>query len=192
MTTARATRGGWLGLACCLVVVALIAVLAPRPGIDVRRQWDDVGVGQLGTLRLYDAEVTRVRTTTKVAADTYSDPVHSDAVFVVVDLRLRVRERVSNFEELSLLTSDDRSYLPRPEFIAAEPTQTQPGFTCAATLVFELPADRVPGSRLLVEPDSTAFVGYDRGVRVDLGLGRGQIPSPKPVVLDPPRLTVTR
>lgn len=182
---------GWLGLLGCLVVVALIAVLAPNPATDVRRQWADVGVGEVGSLRLYDAEVTRVRTSTSVAADRYGDPLTSDAVLVVVDLRLSVRVRVSNFEEISLLTADDQSFLPRPEFSAAEPTQTQPGFTRTGTVVFEVPADRLAGARLLVEPDSTAFVGYDRAVRVDLGLGPDPVLGAA-VTLDPPRLAVTR
>ena len=172
----RRTRGrALLAFAACLVAVAVLVAVRPDPATDFRRSYADVGLNEQGRLRVFDVTVTSAR---RVAAVPRTEaPFTSDQALVVVGLEGAVRLAPSYFTAITLITEDGRSYEPRPEFASAAPSLTQPGFTTAGSLVFELPPSRLAGARLLVDPDTGEFDVYDAAVRVDLGLGESTPPD---------------
>lgn len=179
--TRRTSAGGGVVLSVCLVLVVLITALAPDPATDVRRRWDDVGIRQWGEMDRAEARATRVQLT-RSTVNSYDRKLTSEVTFVIVDYEVRViRERVS-FTAVTLLTPDGRQYEPRTEFPGLNPTQ--PGFTRRGSLVFEVPDDRVAGSRLVIDRDKAGFDVYSAGIRIDLGLRRDAVVlgGPVPVV----------
>jgi len=189
-TGARAARQGGLGLLGCLALVVAVAVATPDPATDVRRRWDDVGVGQWGRLQDASVRATSVRLTRAVSRS-YGDPLTSEATFVVVTLEAQVRTRQVRFDEVVLRTRDDREYEPRPDFTSAGLSGTQPGFTRNGTEVFEVPTDRLPGAVLEVDRDAAAFDVYAQAVRVDLALDEGTPVEPGPLRAEDSTLAVT-
>ena len=171
---------GVLGLLACIALAVVIAVVVPDPTTDVRRRYEDVRVGELAATEEVGALVTRVQLTRSVQSE-YGDPFISDQALVVVSVEASARQRVWQYNKVVLRTEDERNYEPRSEFIGAGLAETQPGFTRSATLVFEVPPDRVPGARLVVDPDSASFDTYATALRVDLGLRAPVDLEPGPV-----------
>lgn len=171
--------GGLRALAGALGLVALMTLTAPD--LDVApRQWVDLTVGEKGTIRDLALTVTSVETSTSLTVrDT---ELTSTGVFVVVGVVSDALVDPVTFQRIQLETRADDRYEPRSEWISAQPPLTQPGFTVRGTWVFEIPSDGVRGSRLLVENDPREFDGYDRGLRIDLGLDGS---APKPGALQP-------
>ena len=164
---------GVLGLLACVALAVVIAVVVPDPTTDVRRRYADVQVGELAAT----AEVSALIT--------------SDLALVVVSVEASARQRVWLFNQVVLRTGDERDYEPRTEFIEAGLAETQPGFTRSATLVFEVPPDRVPGARLVVDPDSASFDAYAAALRIDLGLRAPIDLEPGPVMTPATTVRVT-
>jgi len=160
--------GGWV-LALCLVLVALITLVTPDPATDVRRRWNDVGVGQWDQGDEASVRVTRVRLTRSVV-DENDRRLDSEATFVVLDFEVGVRQEQRTFTQITLHTRDDRAYEPRSEVAGIDPTA--PGFSRRGSMVFEVPDDRVAGAELWVERDGQAFDVFAPAVRVDLGFQR--------------------
>lgn len=181
---------GVFGLLACLVLATVIAVAVPDPATDVRRRFADAPVGEFATTAVVRARVTQVVLTPSVQGD-YGDPWVSDQTLVVTSVEAQVRQRVTQFSRVVLRTSDGHDYKPRTEFISAALGQTQPGFTRHATLVFELPPDRVPGAELVIDADGAAFDFYAAAIRVDLGLRDPVTVAPGPVTLPPSVVTTT-
>jgi hypothetical protein len=175
------TRGYALrSLAVCLVAVAVLVAVRPDPVTDFRRSYADVGLNEPGRLRVFDVTVTSARRVVSVPRT--KAPFTSDQALIIVGLEGAVRVAPTYFTAITLITGDGRSYEPRPEFAGAGPSITQPGFTTAGSLVFELPPSRLDGARLLVDPDGAEFDVYDAAVRVDLGLNES---TPADVLDDP-------
>jgi hypothetical protein len=177
MTTDR-TRGLRL-LAGALGLVALMTLVAPD--LDVPpRQWVDLTVGEQGTIRDIAVTVTSVETSASLTVrDT---ELTSTGVFVVVDVVADALVDPVSFQRVQLETRDADRYEPRSEWISAQPPLTQPGFTSRGTWIFEVPYGGARGAHLLVESEPREFDGYDRGLRVDLGLDGS---PPKPGALEP-------
>ena len=172
MTTER-TRGV-RALAGALGLVVLMTLTAPD--LDVApRQWVDLTVGEKGTIRDIALTVTSVETSGSLTVrDT---ELTSTGVFVVVHVVADALVDPVSFQRVQLEIPADERYDPRSEWISAQPPLTQPGFTVRGTWVFEIPSDGARGAQLLVESEPREFDGYDRGLRVDLGLD-GSAPSP--------------
>ena len=170
---------GLRALAGALGLVALMTLTAPD--LDVApRQWVDLTVGEKGTIRDIALTVTSVETSGSLTVrDT---ELTSTGVFVVVGVVADALVDPVSFQRVQLETRAGDRYDPRSEWISAQPPLTQPGFTVRGTWVFEIPSDGARGARLLVECEPREFDGYDRGLRVDLGLdGSG----PRPGALQP-------
>ena len=177
MTTER-TRGV-RALAGALGLVALMTLTAPDFD-DAPRQWVDLTVGEKGTIRDIALTVTSVETSGSLTVrDT---ELTSTGVFVVVDVVADALVDPVSFQRVQLETLADDRYDPRSEWISAQPPLTQPGFTVRGTWVFEIPSEGARGARLLVETEPREFDGYDRALRVDLGLDGS---PPKPGALEP-------
>ena len=169
----RPVRGerGWRDRALpAVVALGLVAVLsATAPDLTVPpRQWVPLVVGQTGSLRDVALRVTGVRQAT--AVEVRGEPLTTTAVFVLVGVEASVLLAPVSFRRVGLETRSGDLYEPRSEWVTARPPQTQPGFTVRGTWVFEVPAARLAGSRLLIENEPREFDGYDRGLRVDLGI----------------------
>ncbi|WP_156253613.1 hypothetical protein [Pseudactinotalea terrae] len=183
---------GWLSLACCLAVVAAIAIGTDGHEEEIPVSYADVGIGQTGVSTTFAAQVRRVQVTQQVQRDEYSEPLTTDHRFLVVELTADARsEPVSFSGDVWLLTTTGHRYGPRPEFSTAQPSFVDPGFTAAGTFVFQVPTDRLAGARLLVEPWTPLFLTYDVTVRVDLGLTEDSPVITEPVLLAPPSQEVT-
>lgn len=180
-------RGGLLTLIVCLLVVAVITVTGPDPVTDTRRAWDDVAVGAWGQMDHASVRVDGVQTT-RTATTPSGRTLDSAAVFVVVAYTAAVTEQTVRFTAVVLRTRDDHDYAARTEFGGVD--SLQPGFTRRATLVFEVPADRVDGAILVVEPDGAAFDVYSRAIRIDLRLGPEPV-TPRPVSVEDSVVGVT-
>jgi hypothetical protein len=145
------------------------------------RQWVEVTVGEKGAIRDIALTVTSVETTASLTVrDT---ELTSTGVFVVVGVVADSLVDPVSFQRVQLETRAGDRYDPRSEWISAQPPLTQPGFTTRGTWVFEIPSDGARGARLLVETEPREFDGYDRALRVDLGLDGS---APKPGALQPP------
>lgn len=172
---------GHLALLCCLVVVAAIALVTADREESVPVSYADVVVGETGVASTFDVHVLDVRLAQAVQRDELSEPLAADGRFVVVDISLDARtKRLTLVDDVWLLTASGHRYAPRPELISAHPPMVEPGFTTTGTYVFHVPADRVPGARLVVEPATPLFLMHDITVRVDLGLTEDT-----PVLTDP-------
>lgn len=181
----RRDRAGWATLLVCLLVVVLVSATAPDPATDVRREFDDVVVGEAGRVDHAEVLVERVRRSRAVTT-AYERRLDSTATFVLVDVRAAVTEESVAFRGVRLETRDGYRYEARPEFPAL--TTIQPGFTRVGTLVFEVPDERVAGARLVVESDQGAYDVYSRAVRVDLALRTDDPPDPGPLAVPEPVL----
>jgi hypothetical protein len=171
-----------------VAVLAALAVAAPEFGYSSRYSYDDVAVGEVGRLREYDATVTDVRLVAGLSR--YTDVLTTEHAFVVVRLTAAARTEVQNLRNIELVT-DGRHYDPRPEWFAAALPTTQPGFTSEGTLVYEVPRAALGDAVLMVGPDLGETTGYDRAVRVELGLDAGQPVEPGPVELPDATIRVT-
>lgn len=171
-----------------VAVLAALAVAAPEFGYQSRYGYDDVSVGETGRLREYDATVTRVRLADRLPR--YSDVLTTEHAFVVVDVSAAARTEVQNLNNIELVT-DGRRYDARPEWFAAALPITQPGFTSTGTLVYEVPRDALADAVLVVGPDLGETTGFDRAVRVRLGLADDQPVEPGPVELPEATTRVT-
>lgn len=185
MTARRVRGGGGLVLWVCLVLVVVITALTPDPAEDVRRRWNDVTLGQWGQMDQTGARVTRVQLT-RSTVNSYDRTIVSAVTFVVLDYEVRVSRKQMSFSAVTLATADGRQYTPRAEFPGLG--ATQPGFTRRGSLVFEVPDERVAGSRLVIDRDKAGFDVYSAGIRIDLDLrrktavGDGPIPVVESVV----------
>lgn len=167
MTRQRPWRDRVLPAAVALALVAALTATAPDLTTPAR-QWVALGVGDTGTLRDFSLRVTEVEQAS--ALEIRGEPLTTTAVFVVVGMEADVLADPVSFSRVRLETRSGDRYKPRSEWVSGKPPQTQPGFTARGTWVFEVPADRVSGARLLVENEGREFDGFDRGLRVDLGL----------------------
>jgi len=162
---------GWgdrvLPVAVALALVAVLSATAPDLTVPPR-QWVPLAVGEPGTLRDFTLQVTEVRQAS--AVDVRGEPLTTTAVFVVVGVEADVLRAPVSFTSVALQTRSGDRYDPRAEWVTARLPLTQPGFTVRGTWVFEVPVARLAGARLLVENDPREFDGYDRGLRIDLGL----------------------
>lgn len=183
---------GWrdrlLPVAVALALVAVLSATAPDLTVPPR-QWVPLAAGEQGTLRDFTLQVTQVRQAS--AVDVRGEPLTTTAVFVVVGVEADVLRAPVNFTSVALQTRSGDRYDPRPEWVTARPPMTQPGFTVRGTWVFEVPPARLIGARLLVENDPREFDGYDRGLRIDLGLAAAA-PSGETVRLTDASTRVTR
>jgi hypothetical protein len=168
--------------------VALLTLTAPDLETPPR-QWTAVSVGDRGTLRDKVATVTSVRTAS--ALELRQQVLTSTGVFVVVGVEADALVTPIYFRRVHLETRAGLRYDPRSEWIEAQPPMLQPGFTVAGSWVFEVPAERVAGARLLVENEPREFDGFDQGLRFDLALD-GTPPRPGALTLEPAVITVTR
>ncbi len=175
-------------MAVALGLVALLTLTAPDLATPPR-QWTNVSVGERGTLRDKEVTVTSVRTT--AALELRQQVLTSTGVFVVVGVEADALITPIYFGRVHLETRAGSRYDPRSEWIEAQPPMLQPGFTVTGSWVFEVPAERVAGARLLVENESREFDGFDQGLRFDLALD-GATPRPGALRLDPSVITVTR
>ncbi|GAA3710460.1 hypothetical protein GCM10022204_31110 [Microlunatus aurantiacus] len=188
VTDRRWRRPGLLSSAVALGLVALLSLTAP----DLQtppRQWSAVSVGERGTLRDKSVTVTSVRTTS--ALELRTQVLSSTGVFVVAGAEVDALVTPIYFRRIRLETRGGLRYDPRSEWIEAQPPLLQPGFTVTGSWVFEVPADRVAGARLLVENEPREFDGFDEGLRIDLALDGGP-PRPSALRLDPASIRVTR
>ena len=166
-------------LALCLVVVALLVAIRPDPATDFRRSYSDVGVNRPdgsgpSTWRYQRARVA--------AVPRDGSAFVSEQALIIVTVEASVRTTRTFFGAIALITADGHVVRAEAGIRRAEPSITQPGFTTAGSLVFELPPSRLAGARLLVDPDGAEFDVYDAAVRVDLGLTRA---TPADVLDDP-------
>ncbi len=150
---------GVLGLVGCLVLALIIAAVAPDPATDLRRRWSDADVGAWAQTPDVRARVTAVAVV-RSADRGYGDPLASTQALVVTDVDASVRRQVVLFSHVYLLTADGHEYEARPEFVSAGLGLTQPGFTRHATLVFEVPPDRLAGAALVLDADAASVDGY--------------------------------
>ena len=179
---------GVLGLLGCLVLALTIAAVTPDPASDLRRRWSDAGVGgwaQTPDVRARVSSVAVVRS----ADRGYGEPFTSRESLLVAAVDASVRRQVVLFSHVYLLTADGHEYAPRPEFVSAGLGLTQPGFTRHATLVFEVPPDRLAQAALVLDADAASVDAYADAVRVDLGLRAPVRTSPE--IVTPPPATVT-
>lgn len=173
---------GWslaAGLALCLILIAVAMATTPAED-EVVTGYHDVRVGQSAGTDQFDVRVTGVRLTRELI-NSYDQPVRTRAAFVVVSLTARTPTHSAQYTDLQLDTADSHSYLPRGDFSGSGPKATEPGFRTAGTLIFELPPDRVPGSKLIIGPDGQSFSFYVIKVRVDLGLNARTSYAVRPV-----------
>ncbi|GAB2622971.1 hypothetical protein GCM10027067_38930 [Pseudactinotalea suaedae] len=178
---------------CCLAGVAALTIITADREVSVPVSYADVAVGEAGSSTDFDAHVLDVRVTQAVLRDEYSEPLTTAARFVVVDLTADARtDDVSFSGDVWLLTTTGHRYGPRPEFSRGHPPSIEPGFTATGTYVFQVPADRLDGARLLVEPPTPLFLTYDVTVRVDLGLTDDTPLLLEPVMLPSPSTEATR
>ncbi len=170
MTAARPGRWrGPLGLLTCLALALVLAALTPDPAQDLRRHWVTADPGTWASTPAFAARVVSVRASGAVAGE-YGDPFVSRQALVVVGVQAQVREQVVQFSQVSLHTRDGHDYEPRGEFSTAGLGETQPGFTRNATVVFEVPPDRLAGATLVIDSDAAAVDRYADAIRIDLGL----------------------
>lgn len=170
MTGARTrARSGWVALVVCVLLALVLTAVTPDPATNVRRDWVDGRVGQSVVEPDLTTTVQQVRLA-RSASRSYGDPFVSRQRLVLVRLAVDVRHRQRLFSRVTLLTTTGLSYEPRDEFVSQGLSTTQAGFTRTATLVFEVPPEHVPGSRLVIDADGGAFDFYTRATRVDLGL----------------------
>lgn len=104
--------------------------------------------------------VHRAQLTRRLLRPTIDEPLTSDAVFVVIELEVRVRDRALPLSTLTLETTDGYRYSQLTDSGLAGLSLTQPGWTSHGTAVFELPPQRVPGARLVVGAQSDMLVIY--------------------------------
>lgn len=185
---------GYLALVLCIVIVGLIGLLTPDLEEEVRAEYDDVTVGQRGHAQFFDATVTDVRLGRTVRLTEYERIVEAnpDAVFVVAGIKAEVRDDTTVFNGIELVTEDDHHYDPRGELASLGMQVTQPGFTGLGTVVFEVPKDRLAGSRVVIGPDKGSFAYYDAAIRVDLELDEDARIGTAVVPIAPFELEVTR
>ncbi|MBA8794535.1 hypothetical protein FHX74_002154 [Friedmanniella endophytica] len=170
MTGARTrARSGWVALVVCVLLALVLTAVTPDPATNVRRDWVDGRVGQSVVEPDLTTTVQQVRLA-RSASRSYGDPFVSRQRLVLVRLAVDVRHRQRLFSRVTLLTTTGLSYEPRDEFVSQGLSTTQAGFTRTATMVFEVPPEHVPGSRLVIDADGGAFDFYTRATRVDLGL----------------------
>jgi hypothetical protein len=181
--------GRGLEAAAAVALLAAVAVGAPEFGYESRYSYDDVVVGEVGRLREYDATVTGVRLVRSIPR--YDAVLSTEHTFVAVSLTAAARTEVQNLTNIELVTSEGRRYDARPEWFAAALRITQPGFTSEGTLVFEVPREALRGAVLVVGPDLGETTGFDRAVRVRLGLDDDQPVEPGPVDLPAATTRVT-
>lgn len=190
-TRASGRVGGWIGLIVCVIASLTIAALSPDPATDVRRAYVDVTVGSPASTPATTAEVTSVRVAHAVQ-ESYGDAFVSRQRLVVVNVEVAVRQRPRTFNSsVTLRTPSGDDYTPRDEFVTADLGETQPGFTRASTLVFEVPTDRVAGDRLVIDADSASFDVYATALRVDLGLSAQTQVATKPIAIKDSTVMVT-
>ena len=183
---------GLIALAGCLLVVAVLAVITPDPETDFRRRYADVGIGEWGAARTFDARVIEVGygRVVQPPAD-YQDPVHSKAVFVVAEVAIRSTSNTDLImDSLQFRTTDGRTYHPRGQFVTSQLPTIQPGFTGYGQIVFQVPRHRVGGARMVIDPRAAAFDWYDSAVRVRLP--DDPVIASTPIKLRPARTEVTR
>ncbi|SEQ39600.1 hypothetical protein [Microlunatus flavus] len=179
-----------LGLLGCVVLAVAVAVAAPDPSEQLRRRWSDAGPGAWAVTPDRSARVTSVAVVGTVDPG-YGDVLASRQALVVAQVDVAVRHRVAQLNHVYLRTADDKEYAPRSELSSAGLAQTQPGFTRHATLVFEVPSDRLPRAELVVDADAASVDGYTDAIRLDLGLGRTVRVSPETVTPAPASVTTT-
>lgn len=184
----RARRRGLLALVAAVGLVALLSVTAPDLETPPR-QWSTVSTGERGTLRDKVVTVTSVRTAS--ALELRTKVLTSAGVFVVVGVDADAVVTPISFLRVQLETRTGQRYDPRSEWIEARPPLLQPGFSVTGSWVFEVPAERAAGARLLVENEPREFDAFDVGLRVDLALD-GEPPRPGALRLEPAAIRVTR
>jgi len=181
---------GVLGLLGCLVLALVLAVVVPDPAEDLRRRWSDADVGAWAGTPDVVARVTTVAVV-RSADRGYGDPLTTRDALVVATVDAAVRRQVVLFSHVYLVTADGHEYAPRPEFVSAGLGLTQPGFTRRATLVFEVPPDRLDRAALVLDADAASVDAYADAVRVDLGLRAPVRVSPETVTPEPATVTTT-
>lgn len=184
----RARRRGLLSVAAAVGLVALLTVTAPDLETPPRR-WSSVSTGERGTLRDKVVTVTSVRTSS--ALELRTEVLTSAGLFVVVGVDADAVVAPISFRRVQLETRGGLRYDPRSEWIEAQPPLLQPGFSVTGSWVFEVPADRAAGARLLVENEPREFDAFDEGLRIDLALD-GEPPRPGALRLDAAAIRVTR
>jgi hypothetical protein len=178
---------GVLGLLGCVVLALVVAVLTPDPAEHARR-WTSADVGTWAAGPDVAARVQEV-SVVRTADPGFGQPMTSSQALVVAGVDVQVRHRVAQLDHVYLRSRDGRDYEPREEFDVAGLTETQPGFTRHATLVFEVPPRRLAGAELVVDADSTSVDVYADAIRIDLGLRDPVRISPETAT--PPGSTVT-
>lgn len=175
-------RGSLLvGVLICLLLIAALTATAPAQD-DVATRYRDVGIGRWAATRQFDVRVSDVRVGRQLI-NTYEQRVHSQAAFIVVGLTAETPDDSAAYDAVVLQTSDGHRYQPRTDFTDSQPQATEPGFRTRGCLVFEVPADRVPGAELIIGPDGQSFSYYAIKVRVDLGLTRTTPYAGRPIKL---------
>ncbi|HPZ48593.1 MAG TPA: hypothetical protein PLG38_04065 [Propionibacteriaceae bacterium] len=154
-----------MALVLCVLLAGVLTLVTPEPdpfGVRYYEPGRD-GWARAPELAVKVESVALTQQVNRTAGKFEMDPITTDAVFVVVDLSVAVRGRVSTLDRVSLVSADGRTYLQRREGGMGQLPMTDPGFTSHGTAVFEVPRDRVAGASLVVGPDSRGFVVVFRG-----------------------------
>lgn len=187
---ARYDRRGALALGACLLAVVGVTALTPDPDVPQRR-YTDVGLGQAVDITPYRLVVHSVAVgRSATTAGGYSTR-KSAARLVAVRVTADVHRRQALFSDIWLATTDGHRYDPRDELSSAGPPVTPPGFSTDFSLLFELPADRVPGAVLVFDGEPETVDVYREAVRVHLGLSAAT-PIAAKLVLPDATTRVTR
>lgn len=145
-------------LAACLVLVAALSGLR-QTGVAEARSYlagaDGWAHAPSASGRVHGARLAR-----SLQRPAIDDPLATGAVFVVVELEVQVRDRVLPLSTVTLETADGYRYSQLTDPGLGGLSLTQAGWTCHGTAVFEVPPERVPGSRLVVGAQSDMLVIY--------------------------------
>jgi hypothetical protein len=179
----RTDRGGVLALVGCLLLVAVLSLPLLRWEENAPVDYVDAGVHELASARRYDAQVQRV-VVTRAVLGSYGDLITTVHRYVVVDLEVRVKQSAQNFDKIRLVTRSGHRYEQRAGFDRLQ--SCSPGFTAYGQVVFEVPADRMAGARLVLGPETGTYRVFDTALRFDLGLGAA------PATVDRVELTESR
>ncbi|MFT4227293.1 hypothetical protein [Micropruina sp.] len=179
------------GPAVLVVCLALVAVLNGfrETGIAQTRSYL---AGADGWAHAPSASgfVHRARLARGLLRPTIEEPLLTDAVFVVIELEVQVRDRALPLSTLTLETTDGYRYSQLTDAGLAGLSLTQPGWTSYGTAVFEVPPQRVPGARLVVGAQSDMLVIYRAQLAFDAVVSDFTVHDR--VAITPARSEVTR
>ena len=181
--------GGLIALAVCLAAVGAISLATPDLSADYRYRYVRADLGDWASLREFDVRITKVELARSMVRN--GETLDTEHRYVVVSAEAAARTRTQYFQTVRLETADGHRYDPRSEWSSAGPPITEPGFSSAGSWVFEIPAGRVAGARLIVGPTGGEVTRYDAAALLDLDLSRASTTEPGPLEPAETRVWVT-